>query len=74
MQGRTYVIPDDIKALAEPVLAHRIILRPNAEMQGQSAGKLVAGPARARARPPDGVRRVKHGEGLRNPPRFHTGA
>jgi MoxR-like ATPase len=40
--GRTYVIPDDIKALAEPVLAHRIILRPNAEMQGQSAGKLVA--------------------------------
>jgi MoxR-like ATPase len=43
LQGRTYVIPDDIKSLAEPVLAHRIILRPNAEMQGQSAGKLVAG-------------------------------
>ena len=41
--GRTYVLPDDIKVLAEPVLAHRIILRPNAEMQGQSAGKLVAG-------------------------------
>src|SRR5712664_3013752 len=41
--GRTYVIPDDVKALAESVLAHRIILRPNAEMQGQSAGKLVAG-------------------------------
>ena len=43
VQGRSYVIPDDIKVLAEPVLAHRIILRPNAEMQGQSAGKLVAG-------------------------------
>jgi MoxR-like ATPase len=43
IQGRDYVIPDDIKALAESVLAHRIILRPNAEMQGQSAGKLVAG-------------------------------
>jgi MoxR-like ATPase len=43
IQGRTYVLPDDIKTLAEPVLAHRIILRPNAEMQGQSAGKLVAG-------------------------------
>jgi len=41
--GRNYVLHDDIKALAEPVLAHRIILRPNAEMQGQSAGKLVAG-------------------------------
>src|SRR5213592_2355837 len=43
VQGRGYVLPDDIKALAESVLAHRIILRPNAEMQGQSAGKLVAG-------------------------------
>jgi MoxR-like ATPase len=43
VQGRTFVIPDDIKALAEPVLAHRLILRPNAEMQGQSAAKLVAG-------------------------------
>jgi MoxR-like ATPase len=42
IQGRSYVIPDDIKTLAEPVLAHRIILRPNAEMQGQSAAKLVA--------------------------------
>ena len=26
MQGRNYVLPDDIKALAEPVLAHRLIL------------------------------------------------
>ncbi len=43
IQGRTYVIPDDVKTLAEPVLAHRIILRPNAEMQGQSAAKLVSG-------------------------------
>ncbi len=43
LKGRSYVLPDDIKELAEPVLAHRIILRPNAEMQGQSAGKLVAG-------------------------------
>jgi MoxR-like ATPase len=43
IQGRSFVLPDDIKALAESVLAHRIILRPNAEMQGQSAGKLVAG-------------------------------
>jgi MoxR-like ATPase len=41
--GRSYVLPDDVKTLAEPVLAHRIILRPNAEMQGQSAGKLING-------------------------------
>jgi MoxR-like ATPase len=40
--GREYVIPDDIKALAEPVLGHRIILRPNAEMQGSSAAKILA--------------------------------
>jgi MoxR-like ATPase len=39
--GREYVTPDDIKALAEPVLAHRLILRPNAEMQGQTAGKIL---------------------------------
>src|SRR6266699_2946693 len=43
VQGRGYVLPDDIKMLAESVLAHRIILRPNAVMQGQRAGKLVAG-------------------------------
>ena len=42
LQGRSFVLPDDIKTLAEAVLAHRIILRPNAEMQGQSAGKLIA--------------------------------
>ena len=27
IRGRDYVIPDDVKALAVPVLAHRIILR-----------------------------------------------
>ena len=39
---REYVTPDDVKALAEPVLAHRLILRPNAEMQGQTAGKILS--------------------------------
>jgi MoxR-like ATPase len=42
IQGREYVIPDDIKTLAESVLGHRVILRPNAEMQGQSPGKILA--------------------------------
>jgi MoxR-like ATPase len=27
IRGRDYVIPDDVKELAEPVLAHRIIMR-----------------------------------------------
>ena len=40
--GRDFVIPDDVKALAEPVIAHRIILRPNAEMQGQNSSKLIS--------------------------------
>ena len=39
--GREYVLPDDIKVLAEPVLGHRIILRPNAEMQGSSANRIL---------------------------------
>jgi len=39
--GREYVLPDDIKELAEPVLAHRLILRPNAEMQGQTTRKIL---------------------------------
>src|SRR6266700_465334 len=39
--GREYVLPDDIKALVESVLGHRIILRPNAEMQGSSATRIL---------------------------------
>jgi MoxR-like ATPase len=32
--GRSYVIPDDLKALAEPVLAHRLLVTPEAQLQG----------------------------------------
>ena len=32
--GRAYVSPDDVKALAEPVLAHRLLLNPDAQLQG----------------------------------------
>ncbi|PDW01504.1 AAA family ATPase [Candidatus Viridilinea mediisalina] len=34
IQGRTYVTPDDIKHLVRPVYRHRIILRPEAEVEG----------------------------------------
>jgi MoxR-like ATPase len=34
IQGRSYVTPDDIKALTRPVFRHRIILRPEAEVEG----------------------------------------
>jgi MoxR-like ATPase len=33
-QGRAYVVPDDIKMLAEPVLAHRLVVTPEAQLQG----------------------------------------
>ena len=36
-RGRDYVIPDDIKDLAIPVLAHRILLSPEAQMRGAGA-------------------------------------
>jgi MoxR-like ATPase len=39
--GREYVLPDDVKALVDPVLGHRIILRPSAEMQGSSATRIL---------------------------------
>jgi MoxR-like ATPase len=35
--GRSYVTPDDLKALAEPVLAHRLLVTPEAQLQGTSA-------------------------------------
>jgi len=40
--GRSYVVPDDVKALAESVLAHRIILDPEAEFDGVTGSNIVA--------------------------------
>jgi MoxR-like ATPase len=34
--GRAYVVPDDVKALAEPVLSHRLVVAPEAQLQGIS--------------------------------------
>ncbi|MGQ0432702.1 MAG: AAA family ATPase [Microthrixaceae bacterium] len=39
--GRSYVIPEDVKALAPWVLSHRLILTPEAELQGFDAIELV---------------------------------
>lgn len=39
--GRSYVTPDDVKALAEPVLAHRLILDPEAEFDGVTASAVI---------------------------------
>lgn len=39
--GRGYVIPDDVKALAEPVLAHRLAVSPDAQLAGFTARRVV---------------------------------
>ena len=41
-EGREYVLPDDVKAVAAPVLAHRLILGPEARAAGVSAADVVA--------------------------------
>ncbi|HEX3887016.1 MAG TPA: MoxR family ATPase [Phenylobacterium sp.] len=43
LAGRDYVIPDDVKALALPVLRHRVILSPAAEIEGRRADEVIAG-------------------------------
>lgn len=40
--GRHYVIPDDVKALAEPVLAHRLVLDPEAEFDGVTTSSIIS--------------------------------
>ncbi len=39
--GRTFVIPDDIKALARPVMGHRLILTPEAQLGGITADSII---------------------------------
>jgi MoxR-like ATPase len=39
--GKTYVTPDEVKAVAHPVLRHRVILKPEAEIEGVTADRVV---------------------------------
>lgn len=41
MMGRNFVVPDDVKFLAEPVLAHRINLTPQARAEGVERRQLI---------------------------------
>ncbi|MHB0870772.1 MAG: AAA family ATPase, partial [Chloroflexota bacterium] len=41
LEGRDYVLPDDVKRLAGPVLSHRLILTAQGYLQGQAASRLV---------------------------------
>ena len=60
IDGRGYVLPEDLKTLVEPVFAHRLLLSPDAQLRGVTAGRgaargrrsvpvpLPVGPARRR--------------------------
>ena len=41
LNGRNYVIPEDIKKVAPPVLIHRIVLNPEKEMEGLTAKSVI---------------------------------
>ena len=42
MDGRDFVTPDDVRALASPVLEHRLVLRPEFEIEGVTLAEVVA--------------------------------
>ena len=41
LDGRDYVIPDDVKQLAAPALRHRVILSPAAEIDGRKVDEVL---------------------------------
>ena len=41
LRGRDFILPDDIKFLAVPVIAHRLILAENERLKGKSTSTLV---------------------------------
>jgi MoxR-like ATPase len=42
LRGRTFVIPDDVKQLAPPVLTHRIIISPQTRLRGRRPEEVLA--------------------------------
>ena len=47
MDGRDYLIPDDVKTAAPPVLRHRVVLKPEADLEGITADQVIADVLRA---------------------------
>ena len=43
LDGRDYVLPDDIKALYRPCMRHRVLLSPSAEIEGQMVDTVLQG-------------------------------
>ncbi|MFC2030995.1 AAA family ATPase [Chloroflexota bacterium] len=42
LQGRDFVLPDDVKRLAQPSLSHRLIIRPESALKGYTAERILA--------------------------------
>jgi MoxR-like ATPase len=42
LANRSFITPDDVKALVEPVLAHRVTISPDAEMEGLALSDILA--------------------------------
>ena len=42
LRGETFVLPDDVKAMALPVMRHRVILSADMEIDGQSADSVLS--------------------------------
>ncbi|HWE49262.1 MAG TPA: MoxR family ATPase [Bryobacteraceae bacterium] len=41
MEGRDYILPDDVKAASFPVLRHRLLLRPEADLEGLTPDQVI---------------------------------
>jgi len=41
VSGRNYVLPDDVKKIAPPVLTHRVIVRPESRLRKMTAAAIV---------------------------------
>jgi MoxR-like ATPase len=42
MEGRDFLIPDDIKAVVPAVLRHRVLLKPEADLEGLTSDQVLA--------------------------------
>jgi MoxR-like ATPase len=42
VRGRDFVVPDDVKEMAPAVLRHRVILRPEAELEGLTPDRVLS--------------------------------
>jgi MoxR-like ATPase len=43
LSGRAFVSPDEVKAVAKPCMRHRVIVRPELELEGSTADAILDG-------------------------------